>query len=115
MTESIVLLFTKDTSSEPCGILQCDKTCEYYPFYFLDWRDGIHFLRWCEYNKKKKLTQQVFNEWCIKYGYDENEEFNGDLNEFRCEKTEPNKWYITTSHLENPIDGSCDLTKLSVW
>jgi hypothetical protein len=79
----VILLFDRDKNKEPPGILQCDSSGEYFPYYFFDWRDSIHYLLWCNATNKKFDMVKNYNEWCTTYGYDENELFNGDLNEFR--------------------------------
>lgn len=114
---TVTLLFSKDKNKEPPGILQCDTSGEYFPFYFYDWRDVIHYIQWTNDNfikKDKKYNEtKLYEEWSKKYGYDDEEEFTGDLNEFRCDKNDPNKWTVFTT-LKN-IDGSKNLNKISVW
>lgn len=110
---TVTLLFTKNNKSEPPAILQCDKSGEYFPFYFFDWRDSIHYLLWCEsigYNFKEHKT---FNEWSDKYGYDSDEKFSGDLNEFRCKKNKQDKISIDTTICT--ISEYTNLNKKSAW
>lgn len=109
---TVVLLFSKDKNIEPGGILQCDTSGEYFPFNFRDWRDGVHYIQWCLHNKKK-YSHESFNIWSELYGYDDEEEFTGDLNEFRCKKSDEYKWIVFTSCCE--INGSTNLKKKSAW
>ena len=112
MSISIVMLFSKDITREPPGIFQCNKSGEYFPFYFFDWRDGVHFIQWCKHTNVMESTKS-FNMWCKKYGYDENEIFNGDLNEFKYD----NDIYIDVFGPDTPIEicDDYDLNKMSVW
>ncbi len=79
---TVQLLFSKDQNTQPASILQCDTSGEYLPFNFFDWRDSIHYLLWTEFQKINPREQTTFSSWCNIYGYDSDEEFNGDLNEF---------------------------------
>ena len=79
---TVQLLFSKDQNTQPGSILQCDTSGEYLPFNFFDWRDSIHYLLWTESQKINPREQTTFSSWCETYGYDSDEEFNGDLNEF---------------------------------
>lgn len=84
------------------------------PFYFYDWRDAIHYIQWKKnYDIKKHDETKLFQEWSKKYGYDDEEEFTGDLNEFRCEKNNPDKWTVFTFFTN--INGSKNLNKISAW
>lgn len=106
--KTITLLFTKDKSKEPSGILQCDTSGEYYPYYFYDWRDAIHYIQWCL--NQNKHGHKSFKQWSEIYGYDEDETFNGDLNEFRnCN----DPWIIFTSI--GVVTGDMYLNTLSAW
>jgi hypothetical protein len=78
---SLVLLFSKTQSSEPAAILQCGTSGEYFPFYFVDWREGVHYLFWCDSNGSNPREHDSFDTWGSAYGYDE-EEFIGNLDEF---------------------------------
>ena len=90
------LLFSNDKNLEPPAILQCDTSGEYLPFYFYDWRDAIHYLQWCNANKLLTEEHNSYKEWSEIYSYNE-EEFVGDLNEFRCDKNDSNKWIVFTT------------------
>jgi hypothetical protein len=79
---TVQLLFSRDQSTQPGAILQCDTSGEYFPFNFFDWRDAIHYLLWTETQKINPRKQETFSSWCEIYGYDSDEKFNGDLNEF---------------------------------
>ncbi len=109
----VTLIFTKNRDVEPPAILQCDTSGEYFPFYFFDWRDAIHYYQWCQHNNKEYSQHDTFQEWCELYGYDENEEFNGDLNEFKCNKNDENKCIMDTTN--GIVSGSTDLNKKSAW
>lgn len=105
---TVTLLFTKDKSEEPPGILQCDTSGEYYPHYFYDWRDAVHYIQWCL--NHGKYGHEAFSQWSEQYGYDEDETFNGDLNEFR---NSDDPWMVFTS--VGVITGDMDLNDVSVW
>lgn len=107
---TVTLLFSKDTSKEPPGILQCDTSGEYYPHCFNDWRHAIHYIRWRLTQNIGKNEHNVFREWCKTYGYYEYEEFTGDLNEI---KTNDDSWIIFTSI--GTITSEMDLNVLSAW
>ncbi len=79
---TVQLLFSKDQTIQPGAILQCDTSGEYFPFNFFDWRDSIHYLLWAETQEFDPREQTTFGAWCDIYGYESDEEFNGDLNEF---------------------------------
>ncbi len=79
---TVQLLFSRDQSTQPGAILQCDTSGEYFPFNFFDWRDAIHYLLWAETRKNNPRKQKTFSSWCEIYGYDSDEEFNGNLNQF---------------------------------
>jgi hypothetical protein len=105
---TITLLFTKNKSEEPPGILQCDTSGEYYHYYFYDWRHAVHYFQW-SLNKRESETQ-LFREWSTTYGYDEYESFTGDLNEFRVSE---DPWIIFTSI--GTVKGDMDLNTISAW
>lgn len=107
---TITLLFSKDQSNEPPGILQCDTSGEYYPHYFYDWRDAIHYINWRNSLNTNELEHKLFHKWSVLYGYDEDEKFNGNLNEFR---TDEDEWMIFTSI--GTITCDMDLNTLSAW
>lgn len=79
---TIQLLFSRDHDTQPGSILQCDTSGEYLPFNFVDWRDSIHYLLWAETQQVDPREFITFSSWCEIYGYESDEEFNGDLNEF---------------------------------
>lgn len=111
---TITLLFSTDKSKEPGGILQCDTSGEFLPFVFEDWRDGVHYIQWCNNKNKKCEKSTSFNEWSDLYGYHECEEFTGDLNEFQSTgEDDPNNWFIFTSVCD--VNGYDDLHLLSAW
>lgn len=111
----VTLLFSKDKNSEPEAILQCDTSGEYLPFYFFDWRDSIHYIQWCLNNNLSSADIKSFEQWGKKYGYNDKEEFNGNLNEFRCDENDNDndEWVVFTTI--GDIDGSKNLKKLSAW
>ena len=79
---SIILLFANNKNIEPGGIIQCDTTGAFYSYEFYDWRDAIHYIKWTYFNNVE-LSDKTFLKWSEIFGYDEDEEFNGDLNEFK--------------------------------
>jgi hypothetical protein len=79
---SIILLFENNKNIEPGGIIQCDTTGAFYSFEFYNWRDAIHYIKWTYFNNVE-LLDKTFLKWSEIYGYNEDEEFNGDLNEFK--------------------------------
>lgn len=116
--KTIVLLFTTDKTIEPSAILQCDTTGEYFPFVFNDWRDAIHYLKWSESKNYNNGKSKTYQKWCDKYGYSEEEEFTGNLNEFNSDDSDDSNdsddcSTIFTSIMD--IDENMDLTKLSAW
>ena len=111
--KTITVLFSKKKEIEPPAILQCNKSGEYLPFYFFDWRDAIHYIQWCEKNNKNNGGDESFDEWKELYGYDEEEKFQGDLNEFKCKKNDKSKWEVSTTLKD--IKGCVDLYKKSAW
>lgn len=111
---NIVLLFTKNKSREPEAIIQDDTSGEYYPFYFKDWRDAVHFLQYVYLKKKSLVTMELFKSWSEKYGYHEEDEFIGDLNEFH-KKWKKNKILISTNVGDFQYSSSLDFSKISIW
>jgi hypothetical protein len=107
---SITLLFSTDKNTEPPGILQCDTSGEFYPFYFNDWRDAVHYIQWCKQQNNGR-EHNMFNKWSKLYGYDEDETFIGDLNEFKT--NESDSWCVWVH--DRTIDSNVDLNTLSVW
>lgn len=107
---TVILLFSKDMSKEPAGILQCDTSGKYYQNYFNDWRHAIHYILWHSIAKKCKFEHEMFRKWSEIYGYHEYEEFTGDLNEFR---TDDDSGIIFTSI--GTITRNMDLNSLSAW
>ncbi len=111
---TVTLLFTRVMTTEPAGILQCDTSGEYLPFYFNDWREAIHYIQWSNNKKLNSREHETFEEWSEKYGYSgDEEEFNGDLNEFKSKQGKSNEWIVWT--VLGPFDSSTDLTKISAW
>lgn len=111
--KSITLLFIKDKKLQP-GAIICDATSgEYHSQYFFDWRDAIHFIgffnkdRTIENNRTPNFDEK-FELWSMKYGYDEDEKFNGNLNEFMCNDID----YFTTIGI---IEQNTDLNIISAW
>jgi|688.fasta_scaffold257288_3 hypothetical protein len=110
---TVILLFTKNMWFEPPAILQCDKSGKYFHFYFYDWRDSIHYLLWCKSMGYYFGETKIFHEWSVKYGYDSDEQFLGDLNEFRCDENKENKISIDTSICT--ISECTNLNKKTAW
>ena len=85
---TVTLLFSKNKTKEPPGILQCYSSGEYFPFYFYDQKDVIHYIQWTnnyhENNNKINNKIKLFQKWSNKYDYDQI--LTDDLNEIRCEK-----------------------------
>jgi hypothetical protein len=107
---TVQLLFSRDCNTQPGSILQCDTSGEYLPFNFFDWRDAIHYLLWAETRGTDPRNHTNFSSWCEIYGYDSDEEFNGNLNEFSTLTTLPT---IFTSI--GSFESSQDLDKLDAW
>lgn len=78
----VTLLFCKDRTTQPPAILQCDTSGEYFPYFFVDWRDGVHYIYWCKVNSLNPKQNSIFNKWSKINGYEEEGEFIGNLNEF---------------------------------
>jgi hypothetical protein len=102
----IVLRFERSRSSEPSAILQDDTTGNYLPYDFYDWRDAIHYLNWVYSKSLSVYKQRTFDRWATSYGYMEEEEFSGDLNENR-------KLTVDTSI--GIIPHTIDINNLSAW
>jgi len=107
---SVVLLFSKDQTKEPPAILQCSVSGEYLCYNFVDWRDAVHYLLWCSYNKFDARNDAIFTVWCATHGYGEDEEFVGDRNEFI---NQSDKVFVFTS-LTN-FCNTVDFAAFSVW
>lgn len=108
---TVSLLFVKNMKFEPPAILQCDTSGEFFPFFFNDWRDAVHYLFWCRKNEKNCREMEIYNEWSDLYGYNEEEKFTGDLNEFK--KIDDFDELIFTS-IGN-IKSSSNLKNKSAW
>jgi hypothetical protein len=107
---TVILLFSQDKNKEPPGLLQCDTSGEYYPYYFNDWRHAVHYIQWCVH-QNNRCTDIMFNEWGKLYGYDEEEEFNGDLNEFKT--NDKDSWGVWVCG--KIITADMDLNTVSAW
>jgi hypothetical protein len=107
---TVVLLFSKDQSKEPPAILQCSVSGEYLNYSFDDWRDAVHYLFWCSYNKFNPQNDSNFDTWRATYGYQEEEQFVGDRNEFI---NQPVKVIVFTSF--SLFSNNVDLARFSVW
>jgi len=107
---TITLLFSTDKNEEPPGILQCDTTGEFYPFIFNNWRDAIHYIQWCKQQNNGR-EYDMFNKWSKLYGYDEEETFIGDLNEFKTDDSD--SWCVWV--YGKTIKSDIDLNTVSVW
>jgi hypothetical protein len=106
---SIILLFSKDRTKEPPGIFQCETSGEYFPYYLYVWRDGVHYLYWCEFKKLNPRQHSSYTQWSKIYGYDREEEFVGNLNEF----IDRNDLLVCTSI--GTIESSDNLQCKSAW
>lgn len=109
---SLVLLFSKNQSTQPPAILQCGTSGEYFPYFFVDWRDGVHYIFWCESNSKEPRLDESFETWRSAYGYDEEEEFVGNLNEF-VSSSSSDPFSVFTSI--GSISSTDDLNSKSAW
>jgi hypothetical protein len=109
---SINLLFTRNNCHEPGALISNNTSGEYLPYHFYDWRDAVHYINWSQ-----NLKNDNFDEWCDKYGYSENESFEGNLNEFRSYSTENNnEWTIfVNDDIIQFVNENTDLNKISVW
>ena len=83
---SILVLYDGKSS-----LLQNDFTGEILQHWFFSWRDAVHYSLWKSLSENEHKS---FEDWSKKYGYKENEEFNGDLNEF---SNKSYKWEIYVS------------------
>jgi hypothetical protein len=111
---TVNLLFEKDFTKQPAGILQCDTSGEFLPYVFFNWLDAVHFLIWKQ-NKSSLQIETAYYDWCETYGYDTDEKFNGNLNEFHTNNDSncQNDWIIFTS--VGVVTSYMDLTTLSAW
>jgi hypothetical protein len=113
---SITLLFTRNKNSEPGALISCSTSGEFFPYYFRDWKDAVHYINWSQ-----NLKNDGFNEWCEQYGYEDDDEcFNGDLNEFSMISDSNNKknseWTIFVhDNYIRYVDQNTDMNKISVW
>ena len=107
---TVVLLFSKNQSKEPPAILQCSISGEYLNYSFDDWRDAVHYLFWCSYNKFNPRGDSNFDTWRETYGYSEEEEFVGDRNEF-INRSDEVTVFTSFSLFSNRVD----LAAFSVW
>jgi hypothetical protein len=108
----IIILFSKNQTKEPPAILQCSISGEYLKYKFDDWRDAVHYLFWCKYNSFDAGNHAFFDVWRSTYGYEEEEQFVGDRNEFI---NRPNELTVFTSFHESRLTNRADLSTTSVW
>lgn len=98
----VVPLFAK--TGEPSAILQCSG--EYFQL-FSSWKYAVHFLAWQQLKHKLKADFDTrYQKWLSTY-LDE-EEFKGDLNEFKGKD-----FYVSVS--SSTVDGKTDLLNCSIW
>ena len=102
----IMLLFTRDQTSEPEAILQDDTSGECLPDHFYDWRDAIHYLNWVRVKEYSIYEPDTYEEWATKYGYMDDEEFNGDRNEYKEGSAETSIGYVSDT---------IDINSVSAW
>ena len=103
----ITLLFSKDTNTEPPCILKCDTSGEYLPYYFMSWKDSIHYLSWAQFTNKEPRKDLTHTLWKQLFCNDD-DEFTGDYNQFRPQGL----LFVSNGYI---IDTTDDLNKISVW
>ena len=110
---TICLMFERNRKEEPSAILRCDTSAEFYPYDFYCWKDAVHFWGFyqneCKQSSFVTTVSEVQRKWEKKYGYDNYEEFRGNLNEFN----HFNEFGISVDQFE--IEPGTDLYKTSAW
>ena len=107
----LICLFCKNKEEEPRAVIQSTITGYIGAFIFNSWKDSVHYLLWCNKYNKNGLNDDIFNEWCDKYGYYEDEEFIGNYNEFRTDGLEF-QWKLADNIYFRSND---DLEKACIW
>ncbi len=107
---TITVLFSKNTKREPSAILQCDTSGEYFPYNFVSWKDGVHYLLWSESTQKDPRSDETFSSWQDEFGYSDEEEFTGDYNQFNGEDL--SSVWLSPCFSVSP---SHNIKELSIW
>lgn len=103
----VILLYKRpEETGEPAAIIQYIKSGDYL-YTFQNWKDAVHYVL---FEANSKSTEDIYKKWSLLYGYDEEEVFKGNLNDFSNDKYD---WIVSVNGMD--ITPKDDLNTLTLY